>query len=171
MTRPPLLALSLAALLAPASAQPHAPHPDVRVVDCDPAGPATAASGAVCAGEPRADRPSADRALDPATAAVSRLYAYMAQGEVGAVAAVLDDHVMWSGPDGRLVGRVAVAARLAALALPTPEAVRLDAPGRVVAVSRRPDGGAVRTVWYVADGRVTGIEHPAALPRSHARDL
>lgn len=160
MIRALLLTLPLAALLAPASAQPRAPHPNVRVVDCDPAGPATPPRGGVCADEPRLARPPADRAQDSATATVARLYAHAAQGDAGAIAALLDDHVMWSGPDGRLVGRRAVAARLAALA--APESLGVDVQRRVVAVSRRPDGGAVRTVWHLADGRVTGVEQAAA---------
>jgi ketosteroid isomerase-like protein len=178
MTRALLLTLPLAALLIPASAQPRAPHPDVRVVDCDPAGPATPPRGAVCAAEPRPEGPSAERAHDPATAAVARLYAALALDDVDAVVAALDDHVMWTGPDGRAVGRSAVAARLAALhargaadgAAPT-GTLRLAAPGRVVATSRGADGRPARVVWHVADGRVTGVEHAVGLPGSHAADL
>ena len=163
--------LVLASLLAPASAQPRAPHPDVRVVDCDPAGPATPPRGGACAAEPRQEGPSAGRAHDPATAAVARLYAALAQEDTDAVAAALDDHVMWIGPEERLFGRSAVAARLVALAPPAPDASRPDGVGRVVALTRRAGSGAVRTVWHVADGRITGVEHALVPSGSQAHDL
>ncbi len=163
MARALLLTLPLAALLVPVSAQSQEPRPHVRSVDCDPAGPATSPRGAVCADEVRLERPDG-RALDPSVAAVARLYADVARGDAGAIAAALDDHVMWTGPGGRLVGRSVVAARVAALAAPAPEALGLDASGRVVAVSRRPDGRSVRTVWHLADGLVTGVEQSAGQP-------
>jgi hypothetical protein len=167
----PLLILPLAVLLAPASAQPSASHPNVRVVDCDPAGPATPPRGAMCAAALRPERPLVDRAQDAASATVTRIYAHMERGDAGAIAAALDDHVMWAGPDGRLTGRAAVAGRLAALALPVPLAIRLDAPGRVVATSPQPDGGTSRTVWRLADGRVTGVEHVPEPPDQQVSNL
>lgn len=132
----PALALLLLILTAPALAQTvHAGAPL-------PAGGALPAD--------------ADRAV------VESLYAAAARGDTAAIAAALDDHVLWIGPDGRILGRVAVADRLAALA--PPAGLATDAHGRVVVAEAPGCAPAVRTVWRLLDGRVVGVEQTHGAP-------
>ncbi len=154
-----LLVLLLLSSASAAMAQPHGQLGHVQPFDG-------------CPGATKTDAPSAfagETDVSPATTwaagVVTRVYADLAAGRLAAVAAVLDDHVMWVDGADRLVGRAAVAARLAALADGPPQTFAAERPGLVVATGRAANGWAVRTVWRLVDGHVTGIE------RSPATDL
>lgn len=106
-------------------------------------------------------------------ALVAQLYADLAAGHLGAVTAVLDEHVLWvegagSLAAGRAFGPATVTARvLPALAAErfTLGTVTADGADRVVAVGTvQRDGRVVpfRTVWRLLDGRVVGVDRTLA---------
>ena len=115
-----------------------------------------------------AAQPASDSAL------VARIYSDLARGDVEAVIAVLDDHVLWiegahSPQVGRHFGPGTVAAKVlhpqAARAADVPDSITFDG-GRVVAVgpTRRTDPATghlvvarFRHVWRVLDGRVVSV--------------
>ena len=120
---------------------------------------------------------------------VARIYADLARGDVPAVVAVLDDHVVWiegahSLQAGRHFGPGTVATRVlqpqaAAGAADVPDAVT-TAGGRVVAVGetrrRDPATGRLvvarfRHVWRVLDGRVVSVHRSDDGPDRSASGL
>ncbi|PAP75460.1 nuclear transport factor 2 family protein [Rubrivirga marina] len=119
---------------------------------------------------------SAQRSTAPAAPdAVAQIYADLARGDVEAVVAVLDPHVVWvEGPHslqvGRHVGSGTVAARVLRPQVGAPAFVpdMITVEGdRVVAVGTRrrthPATGQLITTrfrheWRLADGRVTGVD-------------
>ena len=128
-----------------------------------------------------AAQPAADSAL------VARIYADLARGDVEAVVAALDDHVLWtegahSPQVGRHVGPGTVAARVLrpqAGASNVPDAITTEG-GRVVAVgvTRRTDpvtgrlvAARFRHVWQVLDGRVVSVHRSDDGPDRQASDL
>jgi ketosteroid isomerase-like protein len=131
-----------------------------------------------------AAQPDADRAL------VAQLYDDLSRGDLSAVVAVLDDHVLWiegahSPQAGRHLGPGTVAALVlhpraaARTAADVPDAITVDA-GRVVAVgtTRRIDPATgqlvvarFRHVWQVLDGRVVTVHRSDDGPDLMASDL
>jgi ketosteroid isomerase-like protein len=116
------------------------------------------------------------------SALVARIYDDLARGDVSAVTAVLDDHVLWiedadSARAKRHFGPSTVAVRVlqpqvAARATDLPETIA-SAHGRVVAIGTNrwldPVTGQVRIarfyhVWQVDDGRVVGVERSTRFP-------
>ncbi len=126
----------------------------------------------------------------PDSALVAQIYSDLARGDVEAVVAVLDDHVLWiegahSPQAERHFGPGTVAAQVlhpqaaARAADPEPDTITIDG-GRVVAVgpTRRIDpatGDLVvarfRHVWRVLDGRVVSVHRSDDGPDRSASDL
>ena len=123
-----------------------------------------------------AAQPISDSAL------VAQIYDDLARGDVSAVAAVLDDHVLWTENAGsrrarRHFGPGTVAMRVlrpqvAARVTGVPDTIA-SAQGRVVAVGTNrwldPVTGQVRTarfyhVWQVDHGRIVGVERSTRFP-------
>ena len=132
---------------------------------------------------PALDAQPADSAL------VARIYADLARGDIAAVVAVLDDHVVWtesahSPQAGRHFGPGTVAIRVlrpqaATDALAMPDAITPE-DGRVVAVgtTRRVDPATgrlvlarFRHVWHVLDSRVVSVHRSDDGPDRQASDL
>ena len=106
---------------------------------------------------------------------VVQIYADLARGDHGAVAAVLDDHVLWvEGPYspqiGRYMGPGTVVARVLrpqagapafvpdTIAVEGDRVVAAGATRRPAPTTGRPITLRFRHVWRLADGRVTGVE-------------
>jgi ketosteroid isomerase-like protein len=117
-----------------------------------------------------AAQPAADSAL------VARIYADLARGDIEAVVAVLDDHVLWTegahspqverhvGP-GTVAARVLLPQAASGTAVTEPDTITPDG-GRVVAVGTtrrtdpatgRPLAARFRHEWRVLDGRVVSV--------------